>query len=227
MPSLTLFIDLCSHRKFIALVDSRKKTIALADIPDHTDEADLMPAIERLMKGEGLSLQDLGRIAAITGPGGFMSQRVELSLANTLSWSLKIPIAGVHLSEVWRMRTSLITDIPLSRSLERGVPQDGVRTVWLHSTQKSALFIRGFGEAAKQWPEAMLITLEDLKRSLSPLGGEGQGVGVVGELIPEHLAFFSPVPDAKLQSIERVLPELCKKAPYGQPPILPWYGRGI
>lgn len=232
---MTLFIDLCSHRKIIACV-GEEKTIALTDIPDHTDEAGLMPAIERLLSsipvahrsGRSISSADgqsifsrIDRIAAITGPGGFMSQRVELSLANTLSWTLKIPIAGIHLSEVWKARVSPITDIPLSGSLERGALQGGVRTVWLHSTQKSALFIRGFGAFAQEWSEATLISLDDAKQKIS------KESLIVGELIPEHRAYFSLVPDTELRSAERVLPELCKKASEGRPPMLPWYGRGI
>ncbi len=216
MSSLTLFIDLCSHRKLVACVDE-KKTLALLDIADHTHEVDLLPAIERMLQTAGLSLQKLARIAAITGPGGFMSQRVAMSLANTLSWSLKIPIAGIHLSDLWFARVpALLTPIPNPKSF-----------LWLHSTQKKSLFIRGFGALQKKWPEATLISIEDLQRSLSPIGGEGQGVGVIGELIPEH-AEDLPVKEVEsLQAIEEVLPALCGKSVYGKPPMLPWYGRGI
>lgn len=180
-----------------------------------------MPAIERLLLSEKLSLQDLARIAAITGPGGFMSQRVELSLANALAWSLKIPIAGIHLSEMWKARSCLITDIPLSRSLERGVPQDGVRTVWLHSTQKKSLFIRGFGALEKKWPDATLISLDEAG------SGIPKNALLIGELIPEHeeLLMLKRMPNP--EPVENVLPMLCEKQTYGDPPVLPWYGRGI
>lgn len=355
MSSLTLFIDLCSHRKVIACVDE-EKTIALEEITDHTDEANLLPAIETMLRSIKTTLRDVKRIAAVTGPGGFMSQRVGLSLANTLAWSLKIKVAGVHLSDVWEARLPPSSPNPFSRG-EKGEPTpmdiaeekkamnpqilkftrslrkeateaekilwesirnsqlgfkirrqhpirqrildfycheshlgieldgdiheqaeqalydqertealadlgiriirfkneevfhdlpmviarikeslhsplpsgegSGVRVVWLHSTQKSALFIRGFGQCAQTWPEATLISLEDAQRSLSPLGGEGEGVGVIGELIPEHQKIFTLVSEKTLLPIDDVLPALCGNLPYGEPPILPWYGRGL
>lgn len=358
-----LFIDLCSHRKIVACADE-EKTLSCAEIPDHTDEADLLPAIERMLAKAKVTLKEIDRIAAITGPGGFMSQRVELSLANTLAWSLKIPIAGVHLSDVWMARLSPSSPNPFShrekgepmymeekkamnpqilkftRSLRKesteaekilweslrasrlgfkirrqhpmqqrildfychesrvGIELDGsiheqheqalydkertevlsdlgirivrfqneevlhhlpmviarieellraplpsgeglgVRVVWLHSTQKKALFIRGFGELAKKWPEPILISIEDLQSSLSPLGppertssvragGEGQGVGVIGELIPEHRAVLPVAEATNVQSVETILPSLLQTLSYGTPPVLPWYGRGI
>ncbi len=209
MSSLTFFIDLCSHRKIIACVDV-KKTIALAEISDHTDEADLMPAIQRLLQSVDASMHDLKRIAAISGPGGFMSQRVEMSLANALSWGLKIPIAGIHLSDLWAARFS-----PPPSGEGSGVG------VWLHSTQKSALFIHSFGEALKLWPEATLINLEDAKEKIP------KESLIIGELIPEHLTHFTLLSPEKLKTIEDVLPALCEASLYGSPPILPWYGRGL
>ncbi len=204
----TLFIDLCSHSKFIACVDE-EKTVALTSIQDHTDEADLMPAIERLLGGIDCRLNDLQRIAAITGPSGFMSQRVELSLANALAWSLKIPIAGLHLSDLWATR------IP-KPSTPNPEP-----FLWLHSTQKKSLFIRGFGALEKKWPDATLISVDDAG------SGIPKNTLLIGELIPEHqeLLLLKQMPNP--EPVENVLPMLCEKQTYGDPPVLPWYGRGI
>ncbi|MSR67605.1 hypothetical protein EXS65_02145 [Candidatus Peribacteria bacterium] len=217
MSSLTLFIDLCSHRKIIACVD-QGKTLALAEISDHTDEADLMPAIERLLSSipvhnrSGRSISSaIDRIAAISGPGGFMSQRVEMSLGNALSWGLRIPIAGIHLSDVWAARVSKsLTPIPTPESF-----------LWLHSTQKTSLFIRGFGTCKTEWPEPTLISLDDARKRIPP------DTIMIGELIPEHCLHFTLLPADKMKPIEDVLQELCERATYGNPPMLPWYGRGI
>lgn len=119
-----------------------------------------------------------------------------------------------------RIKESLRSPLPSGEG-------SGVRVVWLHSTQKQALFIRGFEQYAQTWPEATLISLEDAQRSLSPLGVEGQGVGVIGELISEHQKTFTLVSEKKLLPIDDVLPTLCKNLSYGEPPILPWYGRGL
>lgn len=213
MSSLTLFIDLCSHKKIIACVDDQE-TLACAEIPDHTDEADLMPAIERLLLSAAaeetiLRSSSITRIAVITGPGGFMSQRVAMSLANTLSWSLKIPIAGIHLSDLWAARISKPSSLTLNPFL------------WLHSTQKKSLFIRGFDALEKKWPEATLISLDDAKIQIP------KESLFIGELIPEHSLGLAVQPYEKLRMIEEVLPDLCGKFIYGKPPVLPWYGRGV
>ncbi len=208
MSSLTLFIDLCSHSKFIACLDE-EKTLALTSIQDHTNEADLMPAIERLLSGIDCRLDDLRRIAAITGPGGFMSQRVELSLANALAWSLKIPIAGIHLSDLWATR------------IPKPSTPNPESFLWLHSTQKKTLFIRGFSALEKKWPNPTLISLDEAKSDIA------KDALWIGELIPEHEESLALKRMQNLESIERVLPMLCKKQTYEEPPVLPWYGRGI
>lgn len=84
-------------------------------------------------------METLGRIAATTGPGGFMSQRVGLSIANALSWSLKIPIAGIHLSDLYAARV-------------------GEAVTWIHSTKKELLFVRDLSR--KEEPK--LVTLQEI-----------------------------------------------------------------
>lgn len=210
---LTLFLDFASHHKIIALAEGAK-TLALEHIKDHTDEARLLPMIESMLENNKHALSDLGRIASVAGPGGFMSQRVGLSIANALAWSLKIPIAGVHLSDLWFARLS--SPLPSGEGL-------GVRgIVWLHSTKKDSLFIRGFNDLAKQWPEPALISFSDLVAPSSPL----QASSFVGELIPEHRSALA-MKDADTRPLEEILPALLDTLSYGQPPVLPWYGRGI
>ncbi len=195
----TLFLDFASNKKSLALVEGKK--VVLKSIDDHTDESKVMPLIE--------SLGDFDRIVATTGPGGFMSLRVGLSLANALAWAKKIPVAGVHLSDVWSARVGGAGNF-----------------LWMHSTKKEFLFIRGFGKHSKEWPEAVLIGLEDAKRASEKLAQDAScEVPFVGELIPEQAGVLS-VEQMKTKSMEDVLPEICKQASDSQPPLLPWYGRG-
>ncbi len=147
-------------------------------------------------------LEKIERIAVTTGPGGFMSLRVGLSIANALSWSLKIPIAGTHLADVWRSRVK------------------GKDVLWLHSTKKEFLFVCGLGKFAKQWPDPVLLSLADTKMSLD------KGVSFVGELIPEQLDILKLTPFEEVDSIEKVLPQILENLSYGTSPLLPWYGRG-
>lgn len=195
---LTLFLDFCSHRKVIAIVRDGK-TVGVSELADHTDEATVMPAIEAVLKKVDGSLENISRIAAVTGPGGFMSQRVGLSIANALAWSLKIPIGELHLSDVYATRVS-------------------GDALWIHSTKKQLLFIRGFGTYAQQWPESVTITLEDLQKLTDG--------SYVGEVLPEQAAVLHINPVAALKDLADILPKLVESIPYAEKPLTPWYGRG-
>lgn len=194
----TLFLDFCSHKKLLALVRDGA-TVAESALQDHTDEASVMPAIEDLVTKAGRTLHDIGRIAAVTGPGGFMSQRVGLAVANALAWSLKVPIGGVHLSEVYGARVS-------------------GDALWIHSTKKQLLFVRGLGKFAKTWPEPITITLDEL--SAIKKGS------YVGEALPEQALVLNIKPLETMKDITAVLPSIVEHVSYDMKPLIPWYGRG-
>lgn len=199
----TLFLDFASHKKMIALVRDGT-TVAETAIDDHAKEAETLPAIEGMLARAGVRMDDLARIASVTGPGGFMSLRVGLSLGNALAWSLKIPGAGVHLSEVWKARMP-----------------EGADALWLHSTKKDLLFIRGFGNLTAEIPEPTLVTLAELKEDLR------DAAEFVGELIPEHASLLPVTMLEGVRPVQEILPTLTEGLPYAQTPVLPWYGRGI
>lgn len=196
----TLFLDFASNRKAALLIRESAVTSEIC-VDNKTEEEQLLPKIEYMLKDGGSSFQALARIAAVTGPGGFMSQRVGLAIANALSWSLHIPIGGVHLSDVWYARC----------------PGDAV---WFHATKKDLLFIRGFGSYATAWPDAVTISLEEAAAALE------SGTPFVGEVLPEQQAVLPSVPAKGLRPLADVLPGLVDSLTYKEPPLLPWYGRG-
>lgn len=199
----TLFLDFASHRKSAALVNSGKTAGSIA-IDDHAKESELIPCLEGMLKSAGVQMADLERIAATVGPGGFMSLRVGLSLANALAWSLKIPVGGIHLSDLWHARM-----------------KEEIDALWLHSTKKELLFVRGFGSLAKEINEPTLVKFDELKADIRG------SADFVGELIPEHAKSLPVTMAEGLRTLEEVLPAALEKLKYGQPPLLPWYGRGI
>lgn len=194
----TLFLDFASHEKSVALV-TENKVVALQKIDDHTDESKLMPLLESMWADKKPE-----RIVAVTGPGGFMSLRVGLSLANTLSWSLKIPIAGVHLSDIWHRRSS-------------------EAALWLHSTKKELLFMRGFGASEKKWPEAVLLTLAEASEKLKM---KSEKLFFIGELIEHQQNELGVKRAPDIAPLQEILPALCDGLTYGEKPLMPWYGRG-
>ncbi len=203
----TLFLDIASHEKLIALVTDGIVSSS-AKVDDHTQESALMGTIETLLTQAGTSLKNLTSIAAVTGPGGFMTTRVGVSVSNALAWSLKIPLAGVHLSDLWASRAQYATSAVQN-------------FVWLHSTKRNLLFIRGFGTFKKQWPEAVTLPIDDATKLLS------SDIPYVGELIDEHLLALPSVRKIDdVAGVDRVLPTLLAALSYGDAPLEPWYGRG-
>lgn len=59
----------------------------------------LLPAIDKVIQVLGFRFQDLQAVAVISGPGPFTALRVGVTTANTLGWSLKIPVVAVKRSE--------------------------------------------------------------------------------------------------------------------------------
>lgn len=203
----TLFFDVASHQKTIALVDDVKAHTQV--LADHTDEAALLPAIEKLLKDNGQTFETLDRLATITGPGGFMSLRTGIALMNALQWQLKIPMAGIHLSDLWAARAG------------SGERVAGSNFLWIHSTKKEMFFISGFGTFKKLWSEAELITLADLQKKINI------STSFVGEMLSEQkekLPFLTEISD--IRSIAEVLPAVIEAATFEKRPLLPWYGRG-
>ncbi len=93
---------------------------------------------------------------------------------------------------------------------------------WVHSTKKNELFIRGFGELQKQFPEALCITVDDLKKIIT------KKIQWMGELIPEHRSIVDDAgaKEALLKPLEEVLPRFLKCQTYKEQILTPWYGRG-
>lgn len=54
----------------------------------------LLPLIDRLLKTKNLKYENLDGIEVEIGPGSFTGLRVGVSVANTLGFSLKIPVNG-------------------------------------------------------------------------------------------------------------------------------------
>jgi len=217
-----LYIDLASHLGLLACVDDRS-VVAFRAIDHRIGDHELVPIFEQTLQEVKWVSGDLTHIACVIGPGGFMSLRVASAFANTLMRQLKIPVAGVHLSEVCAARVrhasprTAQSTTPFQGEREQGEPS----FLWLHSTKKHELFVRGFGAYAKVWPEATHLMLENFSAK-APAGAMW-----AGELIPDHEALvrekgMSPV---ALTPLEEVLPTFLGKQKYEHKLLEPWYGR--
>lgn len=196
---LTLFLDLASHDKVFALV-SDAKTELILHIDDQKQEEKLMETIEYMLGKQEKTFSDITDIACVTGPGGFTSLRVGVSLANALSYTLDIPSASLHLADLYAAQ------------------MDQKDFVWLHTTKKTHLFVQGFGVYRPFASEVALMKLDDLLRSIP------RNAHLIGEVIPEHRErLHLHAPDC---SLEQILPLFLSNVGYKKDQnLMPWYGR--
>lgn len=198
-----LFLNTASHDGFLACTEGHVVRGSIACTPLLRDDQ-LAESLGSLLRQAGWDYGDLTHVACVTGPGGFTTLRVAVACANVLADQLQIPVAGVHLSDMYQARA----------------PSGDL--FWLHSTKRDELFIRGFGRFSELWPQPAHIMLPDFLRSVP-----GDALWC-GELIADHQAVlpagFHP---SSLADVSAVLPGLLSSAEFGAPPILPWYGRGF
>lgn len=205
----TLFLDLASHSQqpnqgaCIACV-SNTQTHVIQFVDHRIGDEQLLPLLNNVLKEAGWTEKDLSHIACVTGPGGFTSLRMAVTLANTYADLLHIPVAGVHQSDVYSYRAA------------------GESFLWIHATKKQELFVRGYGMYETLWPEPVLIALPDLVARFP------EGAPVAGELLAEQRALLAQkgMQDMELSPLASVLPSFLQKRTYGEAVLQPWYGRG-
>lgn len=231
-----LFLDTASNSPSLALCNEQQ-TLALHSLPKQ-GESQVIPLLEEALRQAGWRYEDhvnsqgehvagLTHIACVVGPGGFVSLRIGVTAANTLAWALSLPSAGIHPSDLWAARASIRpTSVMLSAVSEansvskhagRPPQHDNADFLWLHSTRRTQLFVRGFGAFKERFSGPALVDLEEA----ASLHGT-----YVGELIEEHQKVLTGCkPLMEVPSLEAVLPSFLKNLEYRKQQLLPWYGR--
>ena len=214
-----LFIDVASGAGLIALC-TQDAVIALKKVDRRIRDDELVRCFEKMLKKEKWKPETLTHITCVIGPGGFTSLRVGVAFGNALSWSLKIPISGIHLSDLYAARVILssVEGCHGSTSLRQGFArQEGLTMtrsfLWLHSTKKHELFVRGFGSYQKKWQQPIHVRLDEIPDNIC----------WVGELLPEHIQ--KGWRNISLGDIQDVLPGLLLHQHYTNKKVVPWYGR--
>lgn len=206
-----LFLDVASHSGLLACVTGERVTVPRT-IDRHLGDHELMPLIEEVVKESGWTFPLLTHLACVIGPGGFTSLRVGVSLINALAWGLKIPAAAIHLSDLCAARV---------RSYEHDF-------LWLHSTKRTELFLRGFGAWAKIWPDPVCVTIDAFLQNMRQSPPNLQTHIYVGELLPDHCAAIEHAGfvAATASPLTDVLPSFLASCAYHEHILQPWYGRG-
>lgn len=90
-----LAIDTATEVGVVAVEDADGLGVHVRWRTEHRPGEGLVPAIQRLLGGAALSLQDLTGIVVGLGPGSFTGLRVGVAAAKGLAFGLGLPIVGI------------------------------------------------------------------------------------------------------------------------------------
>ncbi|MEA1965231.1 MAG: tRNA (adenosine(37)-N6)-threonylcarbamoyltransferase complex dimerization subunit type 1 TsaB [Candidatus Aerophobetes bacterium] len=97
---LVLVIDTSGEKGNLCL-GKGGKVLNIRRLSPRSSSESIFPALDKLIGENNLKIKDLQGIIVNLGPGSFTGLRIGLSLAKALSFSLKIPLAGVSLLDSW------------------------------------------------------------------------------------------------------------------------------
>lgn len=89
-----LLIDTSSNRKIKVGLRVNNKNYWLPRSIDHQKAQVVLPMIVVILKKYKISLSDIDEIKVNTGPGSFTGLRVGIAIANTLGFTLNLPVNG-------------------------------------------------------------------------------------------------------------------------------------
>lgn len=95
-----LAIDTCTETAGLALFDGQRAVEEVVWYAGRNHTAELMPALDALLRRRGLAPGDLAGLVVAKGPGSFNGIRVGMSAAKGLALTLQIPLVGVSTLEV-------------------------------------------------------------------------------------------------------------------------------
>ena len=95
-----LAFDTCGEVGTVALVDLTNGTTAVtcisqAELGGRSASAQLMPAVDEMLRKAGLDLRSLRALVVVNGPGSFTGTRVGLSTAKGLAHAAGVPIVAI------------------------------------------------------------------------------------------------------------------------------------
>ena len=95
----TILIDTTDNKKIIVGLKVGNKEFKKEQAVERNRDQAVLPLIDEILKEHKLTLSALSSIEVNTGPGSFTGIRVGISVANALSFALKIPVNGKPIGE--------------------------------------------------------------------------------------------------------------------------------
>lgn len=93
-------IDTASNKEIKVCLRIDEKEYVVQQALDQRRAQVVLPMIEELLAKHNLSLRDISELEVNPGPGSFTGLRVGVTIANTLSFLLKIPLNKKKLGEL-------------------------------------------------------------------------------------------------------------------------------
>lgn len=94
---ISLLIDTSRYDRLVVELDSNGEKKVVEEEFDYRKSQGVLPLIERILRDNNLTFQDLTALEVNVGPGSFTGLRVGVAIANTLGTMLTIPINGMPL----------------------------------------------------------------------------------------------------------------------------------
>jgi tRNA threonylcarbamoyladenosine biosynthesis protein TsaB len=172
---LVLGIETSGKSTGLALADSGKVIAEMIENSSCSHNEVLMPLLDRLMNGAGVTARDLSGIGVDIGPGMFTSLRVGTSTAKGLAVAHRIPVFGM--SSLWGVaRTALPT-------------LDGVLSLMDARKHQvyAALYLGGHPAIPPSLmsPEELVSAVGKSLPGRTGLVAAGNGVGICAELLAD------------------------------------------
>lgn len=203
---LVLAIDSASHLCSAAVFDSGQGTVLGRSVEDigrgHAER--MMAVIDAAVRGAGVELRSLGRIAVTIGPGSFTGIRVGVATARGLALALGVPVVGVG-----------VLDAIAAGAAAAGPAAQPVMAVL--DARRGEIFAQMFAPDGEPLSPAAAITAEAAAEAAKLHGAVlvGSGAPLVAEHWPETMILGTSAA-ADIEVVARIgaaLPEGAPPAP--------------
>lgn len=97
---MELNIDTSDNKKITVRIGAKGKKIEVKNGIKFLKSETCLPLIDEICRESDIAITDIKKININTGPGSFTGLRVGISLANAISYLLKIPINNKRIGDL-------------------------------------------------------------------------------------------------------------------------------
>ena len=155
---MLLAIDTSTRWVGLALYNGASVTGEMVWESQNNHTVEVAPAMQTMLKRNGVAQDDLRAIGVALGPGSFTSLRIGLGLAKGLALALNIPVIGIPTLDVL-VAAQPVQDLPLAAVLQAG--RGRLAVAWY----KMELLPRSHA-AWRCQVEPMVMQVEDLAQQI-------------------------------------------------------------